>query len=112
MTPDEFGMLYDAVKQQHTELIELRKENTDSHRDINDHLTKLNSKVLKHDIAINGENPGDACIKKDIANLKTLKGWILKNAWWLAVLIVLALLGSGGELWQFIEGWVKRGMPG
>lgn len=98
MTPDEFSILMDAIK-------ESRKENRDDHDKINDHLSTLNGKVLKHELAIESQ-----C--KEIQQIKTFKGWLLKNLWWLIISIVLGLLGSGGALWQFIEGWTKRNMPG
>ena len=88
-----------------TVLSDLRKENTESHSEINKHLANLNCQVLKNQIAIE-EN------RKDIHQLKTIKKWLLKNLWWLCIFIILGLLGSGGAIWQFIEGWVKRGMPG
>ncbi|MFA5429920.1 MAG: hypothetical protein WC329_02025 [Candidatus Omnitrophota bacterium] len=91
MTEAEVGRLFQEIR-------DLRTENTACHDKLNELLSDLEKKVVEHDI--------------DIRLLKQIKKWVLKNLWWLVITTVVGLLGSGGALWQFIEAWQKRGMPG
>jgi hypothetical protein len=102
MSPDEYTILYNELKEHGKKL-----------DGINDHLATLNSKVLKHDISINGQSPDDCTsIYKRINVLEKFKSLLLKNIWWISLVIIVGLMGTGGIITQMIEGWVKRGMPG